>query len=124
MSHPPDHIPELDSPRQSRSPLKKDKKEQVSSKPRDPFSNDSHGKSLKKIIQFPCLQQTDSSFDKMSQIEIMLQTIFPALSQPDIDINIKNQLASTIDHCLDSCRAQLRTTQYSRLCFPFPFVNN
>lgn len=30
MSHPPDHIPELDSPR-SRSPLKKDKKEQVSS---------------------------------------------------------------------------------------------
>lgn len=31
MSHPPDHIPELDSPRQSRSPLKKDKKEQVSS---------------------------------------------------------------------------------------------
>lgn len=30
MSHPPDHIPELDSPRQSRSPLKKDKKEQVS----------------------------------------------------------------------------------------------
>lgn len=29
MSHPPDHIPELDSPRQSRSPLKKDKKEQV-----------------------------------------------------------------------------------------------
>lgn len=34
MSHPPDHIPELDSPRQSRSPLKKDKKEQVSSKPR------------------------------------------------------------------------------------------
>lgn len=30
MSHPPDHIPELDSPRQSRSPLKKGKKEQVS----------------------------------------------------------------------------------------------
>lgn len=29
MSHPPDHIPELDSPRQSRSPLKKGKKEQV-----------------------------------------------------------------------------------------------
>lgn len=29
MSHPPDHIPELDSPRQSRSPLKKSKKEQV-----------------------------------------------------------------------------------------------
>jgi len=28
MSHPPDHIPELDSPRQSRSPLKKGKKEQ------------------------------------------------------------------------------------------------
>ncbi|XP_070502837.1 protein 4.1 homolog isoform X2 [Chironomus tepperi] len=27
MSHPPDHIPELDSPRQSRSPIKKDKKE-------------------------------------------------------------------------------------------------
>ncbi|XP_037917599.1 protein 4.1 homolog isoform X3 [Hermetia illucens] len=27
MSHPPDHIPDLDSPRQSRSPLKKDKKE-------------------------------------------------------------------------------------------------
>jgi hypothetical protein len=31
MSHPPDHIPELDSPRQSRSPIKKDKKERVSS---------------------------------------------------------------------------------------------
>lgn len=30
MSHPPDHIPELDSPRQSRSPIKKDKKERVS----------------------------------------------------------------------------------------------
>lgn len=30
MSHPPDHIPDLDSPRQSRSPLKKDKKERVS----------------------------------------------------------------------------------------------
>lgn len=30
MSHPPEHIPDLDSPRQSRSPLKKDKKEQVS----------------------------------------------------------------------------------------------
>ncbi|XP_059608282.1 protein 4.1 homolog isoform X4 [Phlebotomus argentipes] len=29
MSHPPDHIPELDSPRQSRSPLKKDKKEKL-----------------------------------------------------------------------------------------------
>lgn len=29
MSHPPDHIPELDSPRQGRSPLKKDKKEKV-----------------------------------------------------------------------------------------------
>ncbi|XP_055314155.1 protein 4.1 homolog [Sitodiplosis mosellana] len=29
MSHPPDHIPELDSPRQSRSPLKKGKKEQL-----------------------------------------------------------------------------------------------
>lgn len=29
MSHPPDHIPDLDSPRQSRSPLKKDKKEKV-----------------------------------------------------------------------------------------------
>ncbi|KAG5671518.1 hypothetical protein PVAND_001712 [Polypedilum vanderplanki] len=27
MSHPPDHIPDLDSPRQSRSPIKKDKKE-------------------------------------------------------------------------------------------------
>ncbi|CAH1727926.1 unnamed protein product [Chironomus riparius] len=27
MSHPPDHIPELDSPRQSRSPIKKEKKE-------------------------------------------------------------------------------------------------
>lgn len=33
MSHPPDHIPELDSPRQSRSPLKKDKKEQVRKRP-------------------------------------------------------------------------------------------
>lgn len=32
MSHPPDHIPELDSPRQSRSPIKKDKKERVSFK--------------------------------------------------------------------------------------------
>lgn len=30
MSHPPDHIPDLDSPRQSRSPIKKDKKERVS----------------------------------------------------------------------------------------------
>jgi hypothetical protein len=30
MSHPPDHIPELDSPHQSRSPIKKDKKERVS----------------------------------------------------------------------------------------------
>ena len=30
MSHPPDHIPELDSPRQSRSPIKKDKKDRVS----------------------------------------------------------------------------------------------
>lgn len=29
MSHPPDRIPDLDSPRQSRSPLKKDKKEKV-----------------------------------------------------------------------------------------------
>lgn len=29
MGHPPDHIPDLDSPR-SRSPLKKDKKEKVS----------------------------------------------------------------------------------------------
>ncbi|CRK88465.1 CLUMA_CG002250, isoform A [Clunio marinus] len=29
MSHPPDHIPELDSPRQSRSPIKKDKKERL-----------------------------------------------------------------------------------------------
>lgn len=29
MSHPPDHIPDLDSPRQSRSPIKKDKKEKV-----------------------------------------------------------------------------------------------
>ena len=31
MSHPPDHIPELDSPRQSRSPIKKEKKDRVSS---------------------------------------------------------------------------------------------
>lgn len=30
MSHPPDHIPDLDSPRQSRSPIKKEKKEKVS----------------------------------------------------------------------------------------------
>lgn len=30
MSHPPDHIPDLDSPRQSRSPIKKDKKDKVS----------------------------------------------------------------------------------------------
>lgn len=30
LSNPPDHIPDLDSPRQSRSPLKKDKKEKVS----------------------------------------------------------------------------------------------
>lgn len=31
MSHPPDHIPDLDSPRHdSRSPIKKDKKERVS----------------------------------------------------------------------------------------------
>lgn len=29
MSHPPDHIPELDSPRQSRSPIKKEKKDKV-----------------------------------------------------------------------------------------------
>lgn len=29
MSHPPDHIPDLESPRQSRSPLKKDQKEKV-----------------------------------------------------------------------------------------------
>lgn len=29
MGHPPDHIPDLDSPR-SRSPLKKDKKDKVS----------------------------------------------------------------------------------------------
>lgn len=29
MSHPPDHIPDLDSPRQSRSPIKKDKKDKV-----------------------------------------------------------------------------------------------
>lgn len=32
MSHPPDHIPDLESPtRGSRSPIKKDKKERVSS---------------------------------------------------------------------------------------------
>lgn len=37
MSHPPDHIPELDSPR-SRSPLKKDKKEQVSKSTRNVFN--------------------------------------------------------------------------------------
>jgi hypothetical protein len=30
MSHPVDYIPDLDSPHQSRSPLKKDKKERVS----------------------------------------------------------------------------------------------
>lgn len=30
MSHPPDHIPDLDSPRQARSPIKKDKKDKVS----------------------------------------------------------------------------------------------
>lgn len=30
LSNPPEHIPDLDSPRQSRSPLKKDKKEKVS----------------------------------------------------------------------------------------------
>lgn len=30
MSHPPDHIPDLDSPHQSRSPIKKEKKERVS----------------------------------------------------------------------------------------------
>lgn len=29
MSHPPDHIPDLDSPRQSRSPIKKEKKDKV-----------------------------------------------------------------------------------------------
>lgn len=29
LSNPPEHIPELDSPRQSRSPLKNDKKEKV-----------------------------------------------------------------------------------------------
>lgn len=30
MSHPPDHIPELDPSHQSRSPIKKDKKDRVS----------------------------------------------------------------------------------------------
>jgi hypothetical protein len=30
MSYPPDHIPDLDSPHKSRSPIKKDKKERVS----------------------------------------------------------------------------------------------
>lgn len=31
MSNPPDHIPGLDSPHQSRSPIKKDKKDKVRS---------------------------------------------------------------------------------------------
>lgn len=49
MSHPPDHIPELDSPRQSRSPLKKDKKEQVSDGENRILTTDDRAKNKIKI---------------------------------------------------------------------------
>lgn len=71
MSHPPDHIPELDSPRQSRSPIKKDKKERVSSRSLVLIAYPVFGKTFE-LYHFP----KSKTFYSFPYLHFLLRTIW------------------------------------------------